>query len=140
MGKPYPRAKYNRYEKPRTVTVGESFIRVTKPLVLKTPEELEREREKAMTDQQRMVRDITRKLEGQLMSLWVMGAEKDANSKQKRELEAHLPRLVRQYRATFNTVPVIRFIHKTMGLDYRPKDPQVRAFIDRLEKELRKAS
>lgn len=77
--------------------------------------------------------DSRMKVEGQIMALTIMGAERDANPVQLKRLREHLPRLLRQYRHDGDTYPVMKAIQKIMFMAWEPHDPQIREHITNLK-------
>jgi hypothetical protein len=73
-----------------------------------------------------------RVIEGQIMALTIMAAEKDANTPQAKKLKETLPRLLRQYRHTGDTTPVLKAVGKIMFTAWEPRNPEIREHLAKL--------
>lgn len=71
------------------------------------------------------------KTEGTIMALTIMAAEEEANAAQKKLLAKHLPRLIRQYRHSGDTKPVLNYVSKVMFSTWKPSG-EFGSHIDRL--------
>lgn len=82
--------------------------------------------------QQELMEEVQKaQIEGTIMALTIAAAEHDANPPQKKMLAQHIPRLVRQYRHTGDTKPVLNYVSKVMFRAWKPSG-EFADHIDRL--------
>ena len=70
------------------------------------------------------------------MALTLIAAEQDANPIQRKKIKATIPRLLRQYRHSGDTTPILNAVTKIMFMSWEPRDPEIRELLEGLRRTL----